>query len=781
MWENFQFSSLASNNHFPSLLEAIGRKRDSTRRLSVVSRSTESPGKSKRRCNSAQMASDRPKLGTTTIDVEPGGESSSNPLSQHHSIDSDRSTGVRAINSEAGTQIEELFIPQDPLQQKELLEALNANNEMIRKIIMRQSLEGSPRISPRPNTNVISNPSGEAERISADIHERLDRSPSELGPDKEHLMAAATQQQSDQNSPRRMQQQPPGPPSSSPYDADRTPKPPENHLMQEKNDRTRRSSTDFHTTASVVQQLSTPRAGIHSTASIRGQLETQRPEQKETTEGESKEAAQNGASKEGSQPKARSYAQATNPSAAPVNGIDQDQPPAWSPQKNKDYVKEAMLQMPQPEIRADPSKIRRKVLNEETVERVRKKLQTLESKALVLFTGNSNPLRDTVVKWVQDQFTIKLGVTVNHVKNLGPGHHLIVVGSSQERARIFDQPPKDFNGKYMRLSPWTPDYDARVEKQKRKPVWIDIMYVNPAFEEEGIALLKELGTLLHVAGIDKEKRHKFPHIRGLVLMDRYTEWPEAMVLELEGTEVEFTIDYEDLPEGCFICHQTGHLARTCPQVTTTKEVDPEEFEVAFKEAVAHKAKKDKAREERKQKREAVEQNPSQGEARTGRIIPINKTSLKGVPGASSSRRGAGSNRFGPLAFEPDEDEEYLSQEEEMDEDHNSVRLDSGSEAEREHPKEAGIDHSDSRKLAAEEELRFWEEFDRRKALDLDPTHTGEEEPAKQQTQNGEQGVSKPSNQEGETTVQEHGRETDEDRKEDDAIISQEALRSKFWA
>ncbi|KAL2636422.1 hypothetical protein R1flu_007901 [Riccia fluitans] len=128
------------------------------------------------------------------------------------------------------------------------------------------------------------------------------------------------------------------------------------------------------------------------------------------------------------------------------------------------------------------------------------------------------------------------------------GHHLILVGSTQERGRIFNDPAKDFNGRYMRLTPWTPDYDTRKDKQNRRPLWVDITYINPGFQEEGIEMLKDLGTLLHVARLDSQSRLKFPHVRGLVLIDPEINLLEAIVLDLDGVKVEFTLEYEELPE-----------------------------------------------------------------------------------------------------------------------------------------------------------------------------------------------------------------------------------------
>ncbi|KAL3687550.1 hypothetical protein R1sor_013859 [Riccia sorocarpa] len=149
-----------------------------------------------------------------------------------------------------------------------------------------------------------------------------------------------------------------------------------------------------------VRQLSTQGQVTHSTASVRQQQTPSSSTQAGNTDEVVRSKLRNSDGGGQHQPP-KTYAQATDPagSTPPVDNAD---PPIRSSQKNRKYVRDAMIQMPQPEIRADQMKIKKKILNKD-VERVRKKkLQSLdnkscqENKALVLFTGNSTQMPDTV-------------------------------------------------------------------------------------------------------------------------------------------------------------------------------------------------------------------------------------------------------------------------------------------------------------------------------------------------------------------------------------------------
>ncbi|KAL3684627.1 hypothetical protein R1sor_002649 [Riccia sorocarpa] len=398
MWDNFQFSALADRGQFPHLLEAIGKKRDSTRRLSVFRRSVEDPENDKRRCNSDPTpGSSKEGEQDTESTMDKGNVASSTEKSSGD-------TGIQAPSQDEGNEGEENFIPRDPQEQRALLDALNANNEMIHKIIMRQSQDGS--MQSRLSTGHRS-PDADLQRGRSFTQNPQDEESRGSRTEAEILMAAAKRQQGEmlnqhqwsntfnnpsykersivnEDSPLEAPQLPPGSPSSSVPAPERhkglpTPlewksKPPENPRI-------------VHSTAAVVQQLASQEQELHSTASVRHQMESPRPigQQGRTEEATGKELPMENSPEPSGRP-TKTYAQATDPTSGnhPTNKANQ---PSWSSVESREYVRGAMKQMPQPEVKADPSKVKKKILNEEAIERVPKKLHNLETSAMEIRRG----------------------------------------------------------------------------------------------------------------------------------------------------------------------------------------------------------------------------------------------------------------------------------------------------------------------------------------------------------------------------------------------------------
>ncbi|KAL3696583.1 hypothetical protein R1sor_010659 [Riccia sorocarpa] len=136
---------------------------------------------------------------------------------------------------------------------------------------------------------------------------------------------------------------------------------------------------------------------------------------------------------------------------------------------------------------------------------------------------------------------------------------------------------------FVRILPWTPDYDTYTARGKRRPVWVSIHGLNAALEHLGVKTLKKLGVLLHLAGT-KNSSNKFSDVRGLVLMPVDLDPPTSAGFSFKEGYVEYEISYEPLPEGCYTCHQNGHIAKFCPTTTQTWIISEEELEERKKQA-----------------------------------------------------------------------------------------------------------------------------------------------------------------------------------------------------
>ncbi|KAL3682345.1 hypothetical protein R1sor_000367 [Riccia sorocarpa] len=88
-----------------------------------------------------------------------------------------------------------------------------------------------------------------------------------------------------------------------------------------------------------------------------------------------------------------------------------------------------------------------------------------------MYTGGINPLRDTVAKWIQEQFVVKLKLKIKQLRVLDRSHYLLTLETEEERASILYAGPQYLNGRFAELIPWTADYDTTTLTRKRKPAW----------------------------------------------------------------------------------------------------------------------------------------------------------------------------------------------------------------------------------------------------------------------------------------------------------------------
>ncbi|KAL3702237.1 hypothetical protein R1sor_020259 [Riccia sorocarpa] len=283
----------------------------------------------------------------------------------------------------------------------------------------------------------------------------------------------------------------------------------------------------------------------------------------------------------------KSYANAAAPGAPPQAST---QKKALSGEEVRRRVAEILETIPKPLETTEPARIMKYKLSDQAAEDFGRKTIDLETRAVILYTGSINPLRDTVAKWIQEHFITKLKVNAIQLRVLDRSHYLVTLATEEERAKLFNAGPQYLNGRFVEIIPWTPDYDTASLTRRRKPAWVSIAGLSPSLESEGRRMLERLGKVLHMSGVDNHGRSKFSDVRGMVLLAVEEDQPEAIVIEYEGGSAEFKLYYEYLPEGCYMCHEVGHVARFCPTTTSTREVSQEELEEAINLAKDRKSK-----------------------------------------------------------------------------------------------------------------------------------------------------------------------------------------------
>ncbi|KAL3683779.1 hypothetical protein R1sor_001801 [Riccia sorocarpa] len=114
-------------------------------------------------------------------------------------------------------------------------------------------------------------------------------------------------------------------------------------------------------------------------------------------------------------------------------------------------------------------------LEDDDVDIIGKRLRELQEKAVVLYTGGLNPERDTVLKWIVEHMVTKLGITVVQLRVLDRSNYMVVTSSKEDQAKILTSCPFYMSSRFVRIVPWTPDYDTYTARGKRPRAYSQVL------------------------------------------------------------------------------------------------------------------------------------------------------------------------------------------------------------------------------------------------------------------------------------------------------------------
>lgn len=135
------------------------------------------------------------------------------------------------------------------------------------------------------------------------------------------------------------------------------------------------------------------------------------------------------------------------------------------------------------------------------------------------------------------------------------------------------------NGKMIMAIPWKPSFDLKTTRTTAAPVWIELLTLNPVFEDIVEVLLGLVGTVVYPA--TKHARNKYSNdVRGYVKIDLTEPLKEYVVANVPGIGT-FRIDvaYRTLPDACYYCQKRGHLIQDCKALRLAEEEDMKRQEV----------------------------------------------------------------------------------------------------------------------------------------------------------------------------------------------------------
>ena len=181
------------------------------------------------------------------------------------------------------------------------------------------------------------------------------------------------------------------------------------------------------------------------------------------------------------------------------------------------------------------------------------------------------PSEKVLIAWInavwkpKGHFDLQLGAK---------GFFTIVFFNLEDRTRIFEGGPYFFNSAGLYLRIWKERFNPDLEDLSIVPVWIRLYSLPTEFWEPEIleAIGNSLGTFVKAADQTIKARYT-SFARICVYLNVSNDLPEAVNLTWLDEVWRQTLDYENLPFRCKICHEHGHLLRDCPR--NPKETGPD--------------------------------------------------------------------------------------------------------------------------------------------------------------------------------------------------------------
>ncbi|KAL3679693.1 hypothetical protein R1sor_022649 [Riccia sorocarpa] len=130
-----------------------------------------------------------------------------------------------------------------------------------------------------------------------------------------------------------------------------------------------------------------------------------------------------------------------------------------------------------------------------------------------------------------------------------------------------DRPPCFLDGRVIRMLEWDAKANDKIPPHLCA-AWVELRGVPPCLEDEITVMLEALGPVIHQT-LDKSEEVKYANVRACVEMA--VELPKAVgIVTPWKTKLLQAVTYTRLPDRCYVCHLSGHMARQCP----TKQVIP---------------------------------------------------------------------------------------------------------------------------------------------------------------------------------------------------------------
>lgn len=179
-----------------------------------------------------------------------------------------------------------------------------------------------------------------------------------------------------------------------------------------------------------------------------------------------------------------------------------------------------------------------------------------------------------MLEWVTANFIQSLGIEISQLKVLAKFVFLLVLDKADDRARIIAETLLYMQGRMILAIPWEPSFDLKITRTMAAPVWVDLLTLNPIFEDDVEDLLHLVGEEVYPAM--KYSCSKYSNLRGCVKVDLTQPLADFVITSVPRIgEFKIYVVFRTLPDACFFCEHHGHMICDCKELKKVKRGEKE--------------------------------------------------------------------------------------------------------------------------------------------------------------------------------------------------------------
>lgn len=162
--------------------------------------------------------------------------------------------------------------------------------------------------------------------------------------------------------------------------------------------------------------------------------------------------------------------------------------------------------------------------------------------------------------------------------SLGKAFYEFSFASTEDLRRVWSVGTWNLKPGFLRLSPWTPDFNPNVQRQTHAQCWVRISGLPQEYWSPKIFFAIAAGVGTPITLDEATSKRTFRHFgRVLVDLDLNVDRRYRILVEREDFAFFVDLSYENLPLFCYNCQVRGHSDDNCrKQVNEKNEVESQD-------------------------------------------------------------------------------------------------------------------------------------------------------------------------------------------------------------